>query len=89
MERRILMDFNLATGAKVSIKVYSLYLSVSLGNKAGFIPNHSAMLICFILENPLSTNDIMFCRTRNQGPNIIYSELMELIRHGRYPAFIL
>jgi hypothetical protein len=31
----------------------------------------------------------MFSRTGNQGPNIISSELMELIMHGRHPSFIL
>jgi hypothetical protein len=47
------------------------------------------MLICFILEDPLGTNNILFCRTRNQGPDIISGELMELIMHCRYPSFIM
>jgi hypothetical protein len=75
--------------SKGFIKVYSLYLSISLSNKARFIPDHSAMLICFILEDPLSANEVMFSRTGNQGPNIIFGELMELIMHGRHPSFIM
>jgi hypothetical protein len=47
------------------------------------------MLIIFVLEDPLGTNDILFCRTGNQGPNIISGELMELFMHGRYPTLIL
>jgi hypothetical protein len=47
------------------------------------------MLISFVLEDPLGTNDIMFCRTGNQGPNIISGELMELFMHGKNPALIL
>jgi hypothetical protein len=87
MERRILMDSNLATGANVSSK--STSSSITLGNKTGFISDHSTMLICFLLENPLGTNDFLFCKTMNQGPNIISGELMELFMHGRHPAFIL
>jgi hypothetical protein len=55
----------------------------------GFIPDYSTMLICFVLENPLGTNDILFHRTGNQSPNIISGELMELIMHGSHPAFIM
>jgi len=62
---------------------------VHIGDKTSFIPDHSTKLICFVLENPLGTNDIMFSRTGNQSPNIISGELMELVMHGRHPAFIL
>jgi hypothetical protein len=47
------------------------------------------MLIYFVFENPLGINDIIFHRTGNQSLNIISGELMELVMHGRHPAFIL
>jgi hypothetical protein len=71
------------------IKVYSLNLSISLGNKTCFIPDYYTILIYLVLENPLGANDIMISRSGNQCPNIIFGKLMELVMPGRHRAFIL
>jgi hypothetical protein len=47
------------------------------------------VLISFVLEDPLGTNDILLCRTGNQGPNIISGELMELFIAWQIPSLHL
>jgi hypothetical protein len=80
--------FKAGNWGKCFIEVYPFNLSIHLSNKSCFISDHRAMFVWFVLEDPLCADDIVVNWSGNQIPDIITSELMQLIMHSGNPAVI-
>src|SRR6185503_7943306 len=66
-----------------------LQLVQALCHKSCLVANHYTMLILFVAEDPLSTNDILILRTFFKNLNFIAGEVVDLFLHGHHPIRVL
>ena len=83
------MASSLATGGKCFTKIQPFNLCKALCHKPYLVAKHYTMLILFVAEDPLSTNDILVLRTLFKNPNFIAGEVVELFLHGYHPIRVL